>query len=120
MLHCIRLLGEGAVSTSLQTALTEADADAGEEAGRWLLWDTLRLALWLVVGLSAAVIGLALVGGDTMPVTGWRWLGEDPAPVRELIVRLMPFLVLVCVAALIGGARREQQPRPAQTTGDRH
>ncbi|MEM9803034.1 MAG: lipid II flippase MurJ, partial [Planctomycetota bacterium] len=35
---------------------------------------------------------------------GWAWLGEDPAAVRELTVRVMPFVVLVCLAALATGA----------------
>ncbi|MCP3916695.1 MAG: murein biosynthesis integral membrane protein MurJ [bacterium] len=99
-----RLLGEGAVATSLQTALTEADSDRGNEAGRRLLWDTLRLALLILLGLCALVMGAALLMGDTMPITGWRWLGPDPAPVRELMVRLTPFVVLVCLTGLAGGA----------------
>jgi putative peptidoglycan lipid II flippase len=99
-----RLLGEGAVATSLQTALTEADADQGEEAGRRLLWQTLRLALWVLLGVCALLMGAALLMGDTMPITGWRWLGEDPGPVRELLVRLTPFVVLVCLTGLAGGA----------------
>jgi putative peptidoglycan lipid II flippase len=99
-----RLLGEGAVATSLQTAMTEADGDRGEEAGRQLLWGTLRLALLLLVGVCAVLMGGALLMGDTMPLTGWRWLGDDPGPVRELLVRLTPFVVLVCLAGLVGGA----------------
>ena len=41
---------------------------------------------------------------DRMPGTGWPWLGADPGPVRDLTVRLMPFVVLVCITALCGGA----------------
>ena len=98
-----RLLGEGAVATSLQTALTEVDGDRGLEAGRRLFWDTLRLGCAIVVGVAAVVMGLASVMGDTMPVTGWHWLGEDPAAVRELVIRLTPFVVVICLAGLAGG-----------------
>jgi putative peptidoglycan lipid II flippase len=98
-----RLLGEGAVSTALQTSLTEVDGDEGEEAGRWLLWDTLRRAFWILLWVCVVVSALALLAGDAMPLTGWHWLGDDPAPVRELVVRLMPFVIFVCIAALIGG-----------------
>src|SRR5688572_2431832 len=51
-----RLLGEGAVSTSLQTGMTELDADRGDAAGRALMWETLRLALWILIGVCAVVM----------------------------------------------------------------
>ena len=41
-----RFLGEGALSTSFQTALTAVDADHGEECGRVLFWRTLRGCCW--------------------------------------------------------------------------
>ena len=98
------LLGEGAMSTSLQTALTREDAERGLQAGTRLFW-----ALARVVGLASLVIcaGVMLAAHflpDTMPFTGWIWLGVDPGPVRELVVRLMPFVVFVCLAAVVGGA----------------
>ena len=99
-----RLLGEGAVSTALQTSLTEADGDHGEEAGRALFWSTIRIALALLVAVCVTLVGAVLLMGDTMPLTGWHWLGEDPGPVRELMVRLAPFVVFICLGALIGGA----------------
>lgn len=98
-----RLLGEGAVATSLQTAMTEVDGDLGDAAGRRLFRDTLRLGSALVVGVAAVVIGVALSMGDTMPGTGWHWLGEDPGAVRELVVRLTPFVIVICLAGLAGG-----------------
>ncbi len=99
-----RFLGEGALSTSLQTAITEVDADRGNEAGRRLFLDTLRWASLLLLLLCAAVMGLVLLVGDRMPLTGWQWLGNDPEPVREFTLRLMPYVVLICLSALISGA----------------
>jgi putative peptidoglycan lipid II flippase len=99
-----RLLGEGAVSTALQTAMTEADADRGEEAGRALLWETLRFASWILVALCALVMGTVALLPDRMPVTGWPWLGHDPAAMRELTVQVTPYVVVICLAGLIGGA----------------
>lgn len=99
-----RLLGEGAVSTALQTALTEADGDHGEEVGRALFWSTIRIAAVLLVAICVALIGGVALMGDTMPLTGWRWLGADPEPVRDLMTRLAPFVVFICLAALAGGA----------------
>lgn len=99
-----RLLGEGAVSTALQTALTEADGDHGEEAGRALFWSTIRIASALLVAICVTLIGCVVLMGDAMPLTGWRWLGADPEPVRDLMVRLAPFVVFICLAALTGGA----------------
>ncbi|MEM1452030.1 MAG: murein biosynthesis integral membrane protein MurJ [Planctomycetota bacterium] len=99
-----RFLGEGALSTSFQTALTAVDADHGEDAGRALFTSTLRVLLGLLVGLCLVVMAAVALAPDRMPVTGWAWLGKDPAEVRELTLRVMPFVVFVCVAALTTGA----------------
>lgn len=99
-----RFLGEGALSTSLQTSMTEADSEHGDEAGRRLFWSTMRAATWILVAATALLmLGAALVP-DAMPGTGWAWLGADPGAVREMVVRLAPFLPLVCISALVGGA----------------
>jgi putative peptidoglycan lipid II flippase len=99
-----RFLGEGALSTSFQTALTEVDADQGLHAGRQLFHDTLRMLTWILLALTIAVCAGVMAMPDAMPLTGWQWLGADPDPVRDLIVRLMPFVLLVCISAIIGGA----------------
>lgn len=99
-----RFFGEGAISTALQTAITEADGDGGDEAGRRLFHGTLKLTLGLLVLVCVGTMAIAWVLPDTMPGTGWAWLGADPEPVRELVVRLLPFVVLVCLAALCAGA----------------
>jgi putative peptidoglycan lipid II flippase len=91
-----RFFGEGAISTSLQTALTEADGDGGNEAGRRLFQRTARTMFFVLLGVSAAAMLLAYLVPDA-------FLGRDPAPVRELIVRLLPFVVLICIAALCAG-----------------
>jgi len=99
-----RLLGEGALATALQASMTEADHDGGDAAGRRLFGETLRLALWLLVAATGGAMIVAWHLPDVMPVSGWAWLGADPAPVRDLMVRLMPFVLLVCLAAVCGGA----------------
>lgn len=92
-----RLLGEGAVSMSLQTALTEADGAGGNEAGRRLF---LRIMGVMVAVLAGASL-VGMVGAYAVPDAA---LGADPEPVRELILRLMPFVVVICLAALATGA----------------
>lgn len=99
-----RFLGEGALSTSFQTALTAVDGDHGDGAGRALFRATLRMLIGLLLGLTIMVMGLVALAPDAMPMTGWAWLGEDPGAVRELTLRVMPFVVLVCVSALFTGA----------------
>lgn len=99
-----RLLGEGAVSTSLQTSMTEADSDRGDEVGRALMWETLRLATWILIALTALLMGGVALMGETMPITGWRWLGEDSAAMRELTVQASPYVLAICLAGLISGA----------------
>ncbi len=98
------LLGEGAMSTSLQTALTREDGERGLQAGRRLFWALARVVGLIALVLCAAVMLAAWLLPDTLPFTGWAWLGADPGPVRELVVRLMPFVVFVCLAAVVGGA----------------
>ena len=103
-----RLLGEGAVSMALQTSMLEADADRGDDVGRTLMWDTLRLATWLLVGVCALVMGFVQLVPDTIQLP-WNdaptpWLGADPAAVRDLTVHVMPYVIVICLAGLIGGA----------------
>jgi putative peptidoglycan lipid II flippase len=99
-----RFLGEGALATALQTRLTEIDADHGDAAGRLLFLRTVSLASGLSVVVCAVAMLVVASLPDVMPGTGWRWLGADPEPVRELTVQLLPFVVLICVSALVGGA----------------
>ncbi len=99
-----RFLGEGALATSFQTALTSVDDRAGLEGGRRLFLDTLWLLLKIVFALTVVVMALVAILPDRMPWTGWAWLGADPGPVRELTVRLMPYVVLACTTALFAGA----------------
>lgn len=99
-----RLLGEGAISTSFQTALTEVDGNHGEEAGRRLFLDTGRMLIGILVAVAVVVMGLVSLMPDTMPFTGWHWLGKDPDPVRHLTLRMAPFVVFICASAFVGGA----------------
>jgi putative peptidoglycan lipid II flippase len=99
-----RLMGEGAVATSLQASLTRLDGDHGEAAGRRLFWDVLGLALGILLVLCGTIIAVVLWMPERMPGTGWHWLGPEPAALRELLVRVMPYVVFICLAGLAGGA----------------
>jgi len=99
-----RFLGEGALSTSFQTALTETEGRYGTAAGARLFRETFRLLFWVLIGVCAVVTGVVALLPDVMPITGWHWLGADPEPVRDLTVRVMPFVVFICLSALVGGA----------------
>ncbi|HPF15240.1 MAG TPA: lipid II flippase MurJ, partial [Planctomycetota bacterium] len=98
-----RFLGEGALATSFQTALTEVDGDQGSAAGAALFRSTARQLVWILFAVTAILVGGVLLVPDHMPFTGWAWLGSDPEPVRLLAARVMPFLILICLAALVGG-----------------
>lgn len=99
-----RFLGEGALSTSFQTEMTRVETEEGEEAGARLFRETARVLLGLSIAVTLVVMGAVSVMPDAMPLTGWEWLGADPGYVRDLTVRVMPFVILVCLAALAGGA----------------
>jgi putative peptidoglycan lipid II flippase len=99
-----RLLGEGAISTSLQTSLTEVDHDRGLAAGRALFQRTVHITSWILLGVCVALMAGAALMPDAAPLLGWRWLGSDPEPVRELTIRLLPYVIFVCLSALASGA----------------
>ncbi len=98
-----RFLGEGALSTSFQTSLTEVDAERGNLAGSALFKATASRLIVILTVLTTVMIALALWAPDTMPGTGWEWLGSEPDSVRELAARVMPYLILICLAALVSG-----------------
>lgn len=97
-----RLLGEGALSTALQTTLTEVDADRGDAAGRAVFARTLFLTSWILAAVCTA--GLCVVNLLPARAGTLELLGSDPAAVRELSTRLLPFVVFVCLSALASGA----------------
>jgi len=99
-----RLLGEGAISTSLQEGLTKADAEEGLDEGGALFQATIRLVFGILLVVCGAGMVIAWCLPDTMPFTGAEWLGKDPGAIRDLVIRLMPFVVLVCLTALATGA----------------
>jgi putative peptidoglycan lipid II flippase len=99
-----RLLGEGALSVSLQSGMTKLDLERGDAAGRALFRSTLRLMTGILAAVTVVAIAVTLQLPDEAPLVGGAWLGPMPAAVRDLTVRVMPYVVLVCVAALCGGA----------------
>ena len=98
------LMGEGAIVTALQTELTRVDHERGEAAGRAFFHSMLRLVGRLCLVVCALAMLVAWFLPDHMPGTDWNWLGEHPAAVREFTVRMLPFVVLVCLSAVVGGA----------------
>ncbi len=99
-----RFLGEGALSTALQTSLTAADARGGNEAGCSLFAATMRLLFLLLIGLCGVVMLAVWFLPDTLPGTTFEWLGPNPELIREFTLRLMPFVIFVCLTAAAGGA----------------
>ena len=99
-----RFLGEGAIATAFQTTLTATEGDHGESAGRALYRRTFVVLAFVLVALCFGVAVAIPALPDRMPVTGWAWLGADPEPVRDLAVRVFPFVVFICLAALSTGA----------------
>lgn len=99
-----RFLGEGAISTSFQTALSDVEGRQGEEAGGAFFRSTISALFVLLVLVCLLTMALILVLPDQMPVTGWHWLGADPGPVRDLAFRVMPFVIFICLAAVASAA----------------
>ncbi len=99
-----KLLGEGALSVALQDGITKADAKEGLAEGAALFQTTMRLVFAILLLVCGAGMVIAWSLPDTMPITGAAWLGGDPEAIRELVVRLMPYVVLICMTALAAGA----------------
>lgn len=99
-----RFLGEGAISTSFQTAFTQVEGEKGEQAGALFFRATLRALFGVLVVVCLLTMALILLVPDQMPLTGWHWLGPDPEPVRDLAFRVMPFVVFICLAAVATAA----------------
>ena len=51
----------------------------------------------ILIVLTVAGMALALLLPDHVPGTSYAWLGELPAAVRDLTVRLLPYVLLVCL-----------------------
>ncbi|MHC4893856.1 MAG: lipid II flippase MurJ [Planctomycetota bacterium] len=90
-------------ASSLQTALTESDADRGDAAGRALFLATIRITTLVLIAICVAASAvLALT--PRLVESGLLGEPEGAATVVELAVRFMPFLVMICLAALSAGA----------------
>src|SRR4029079_2990298 len=86
------LLGEGAMSTGLQTARPKVDAEGSDEAGRRLFLAIARIVGSLLIVLCGVLMLVVYWLPDRMPFTDFAWLGDHPALVRELTVRMLPFV----------------------------
>lgn len=98
-----RFFGEGALSTSLTTELTAEDAQRGDRAGSRLFLATLRLTTWVLAAVCALSM-LALFALQPWVIDG---LDADLVVKRlatiELTIRVLPFLILICLCALCAG-----------------
>jgi putative peptidoglycan lipid II flippase len=98
-----RFLGEGAISAALQTKLTEVDHDRGEAAGRALFLATAGVVARLLIVITALTMLGAHYLPDDFSIAGTRVLGADAAELRELVVRLSPFVIVICLTAVAAG-----------------
>jgi len=98
-----RFLGEGAISAALQTKLTEVDHDRGEAAGRALFLATAGVVARLLVVVTLLTMLGAHYLPDDISIAGTRVLGPDAAELRELVVRLSPFVIVICLTAVAAG-----------------
>jgi putative peptidoglycan lipid II flippase len=87
-----RLFGEGALSSAMVPVLTRTLRERGEYESRRLVGSTLTasfLVLFVLLVLVEVVIGV------------WRHFQDDPA--LRLTAIMMPYMVLICIAAVASG-----------------
>lgn len=87
-----RLFGEGALSSAMVPVLTRTLQERGEYESRRLVGSTLT-ALFLVLSILLVVVELG--------IGVWRLVHDDPA--LRLTAFMMPYMVLICVAAVASG-----------------
>ncbi len=93
-----RLFGEGALSSAMIPVLTESIQQRGEEASRRFVGTILTLLVWVLV---LAVIGIEIV------IAVWRAVQDDLA--LQLTALMMPYMVLICTAAVASGVLNVRQ-----------
>lgn len=98
-----RFFGEGALSTSLQTQLTDADAHGGDRAGAELFTATLRLTVWVLLGVCLVLAGTLEIFREPIVASGFVGEPEGARAAVELTQRMLPFVLLICLAALCAG-----------------
>ena len=87
-----RLFGEGALSSAMVPVLTRSLNERGEHESRRLVGSTLTvLLITLTILLVIVELGIGV----------WRLIDDDPA--LRLTAMMMPYMVLICVAAAASG-----------------
>ncbi len=92
-----RLFGEGALSAAFIPVYSEAIESGDKELAQRLG----RATLWLLV---VTLAGVVLVGQGIIATLGWVF-GDNPDTALTLILAAMvlPYVILVCLVALMGG-----------------
>lgn len=90
-----RLLGEGALNAALVPTLTE-ELEENRERGAFIFLNQVLTRALVVLLLVVTALGIGLFVIDYIPGLNERWyLGAD------LGIVLLPYLVLICLAAII-------------------
>ena len=90
-----RLLGEGALNAALVPTLTE-ELEENREKGTFIFLNQVLTRALIVLLIVVVILGVALVIIGFIPGLDERWyLGA------ELGIVLLPYLVLICLAAII-------------------
>jgi putative peptidoglycan lipid II flippase len=94
-----RLFGEGALSAASIPVLTETLANEGHDSAD-------RLAGRIMGLLMALLAGICIVGEFVVLALYWRYRADnDSATVLTLTGLMLPYLIFICGAALLGGVQ---------------
>ncbi|HXG47650.1 MAG TPA: murein biosynthesis integral membrane protein MurJ, partial [Methylomirabilota bacterium] len=92
-----RLLGEGALTAAFIPIFKEKEKTAGEAE----MWRAANAVISAVVIVSAGIIALVLLGVSL--VLAWGALEANTRLMLELLRVMLPYLLLVCLAAIFMG-----------------
>lgn len=87
-----RLFGEGALSSAMVPVLTKTLHERGDVEARRMVGSTLTATLVVLTVLLAVV---------ELGIGAWRLIDDDPA--LRLTAIMMPYMVLICLAAVASG-----------------
>jgi putative peptidoglycan lipid II flippase len=94
-----RLLGEGALTAAFIPIFKAKEANEGETE----MWRAANAVISALIIAASAISGLVVLGISFLLLGKFKWLSEDTRLMLDLTRIMFPYLLLVCIAAVLIG-----------------
>lgn len=94
-----RLLGEGALTAAFIPIFKQKEVQDGETE----MWRSANAVISGMLGATGAVTALAVVGISAALLVGFNHMAPDTSLMLELLRMMFPYMLLVCLAAVLIG-----------------